>query len=289
MKAIAFAPGHISGFFEPVIYPNDLAKSGSRGAGICLSLGAVSEVSISESNKQSIEIYINKKPSPAPVTALAIKDIIGESKLKVVVNTTLQLPIGQGFGMSGAGALSAAIATAKLIGLTKEDALKAAHFAEVKSKTGLGDVLASFFGGLEVRKSPGLPPWGLIEHIPCKSDVVICVIGKKINTKDVLNDESKIEVIKEQGKYCIKKLLENPSVENFFRLSQIFTKKIGIADEKVIEAIEATKDYGMSSMSMLGNSVFAIGDTSELCRVLSKFGKLFICFVDNYGARLLEV
>ena len=44
MKATAFAPGHISGFFEPVYTP-DLSRSGSRGAGINISLGAFSEVS----------------------------------------------------------------------------------------------------------------------------------------------------------------------------------------------------------------------------------------------------
>ena len=40
MKATAFAPGHISGFFEPVFNP-DLSRTGSCGAGINISLGAI--------------------------------------------------------------------------------------------------------------------------------------------------------------------------------------------------------------------------------------------------------
>jgi len=44
MKTIAFAPGHISGFFEPV-YNANKAKTGSRGAGINVNLGAKSDVS----------------------------------------------------------------------------------------------------------------------------------------------------------------------------------------------------------------------------------------------------
>ncbi len=39
MKGIAFAPGHISAFFEPVYSEQDFDRSGSRGAGFSLSLG----------------------------------------------------------------------------------------------------------------------------------------------------------------------------------------------------------------------------------------------------------
>jgi len=289
MKAIGFAPGHISGFFEPVYHKEDFSRSGSRGAGINISLGALSEVFIEPSNKQSVDIYLNKKRSTASVSNYAIKYLIGKNKLKVLVKTILQLPMGQGFGMSGAGALSAALAVAQITGQSREEAVKAAHFAEIQYKTGLGDVLASSFGGLEIRKNAGLPPWGFIEHIPCKSDVVICVIGKKINTKNVLTDSKKANTIVEYGKYCTKKLLDKPSVENYFTLSQIFTNKTGLADKKVIDAINAANNHGNASMCMLGNSVYAVGNTPQLCRILCTFGKLYICFIDNYGARILEI
>jgi len=39
---------------------------------------------------------------------------------------------------------------------------------------------------------------------------------------------------------------------------------------------------------MLGNSVFAMGKINELYGVLSKFGKVYICSVDQAGARVLE-
>ena len=57
MKSTAFAPGHISGFFEPV-YNQDLSRTGSRGAGINISLGAVSEVFAENSTTQNFEIYV---------------------------------------------------------------------------------------------------------------------------------------------------------------------------------------------------------------------------------------
>ncbi|MCK5636898.1 MAG: hypothetical protein KAH91_05690, partial [Thermoplasmatales archaeon] len=276
MKATAFSPGHISGFFEPV-YNQDMSRTGSRGAGINISLGAISEVTAEGSAKQSFEIYINNKKTSAPVTNLAFKYMLGDNPLRVVVKTTMDLPIGQGFGMSAASALSATYALAKITNVSKNEAMKASHFAEVQLKTGLGDVIASCFGGIEIRKSAGLPPWGLIEHIPGKYDLVLCIIGKKLDTKKTLSDSTKASKIIEYGKYCTKKLCENPSIEHLFSLSQIFTKKTELADKRVLDAINAANQYGMASMCMLGNSVFAIGKTDELCKTLSSFGKVYMC------------
>ncbi len=288
MIAKAYAPGHISGFFEPVFHLNDLIRTGSRGAGVSISLGALSEVIVEESHTTNIKIYINDKKSSAQVTNLALKYIIGNNPLTVVVRTHLDLPIGQGFGMSAAGALSSCLAVCKCLGLSSENALKAAHMAEVQLRTGLGDVVSSFFGGLEIRKSPGLPPWGFIEHIPGNFDIVLCVIGKKIDTKKILSNDFIVKKISEYGRLCTKKLLENPSIENFFYQSQIFTKKTDLADKKTLQAIDLVKNFGVASMCMLGNSIFAAGKTKEISRVLSVFGKVYICCIDEYGAKILE-
>lgn len=288
MKAVAFAPGHISGFFEPVYMKQDITRTGSRGAGINISLGAISKVSADASTKQNFEIFINGKKSSAPVMHLALRHLVGNNPLKVVIKTELQLPIGQGFGMSAAGTLSASLALGKIAGSSNVDALKASHFAEVQLKTGLGDVLASSFGGVEIRKEAGLPPWGIIEHIPGRYELVLCVIGKKLDTQKILSDTIKAKDIVNYGRYCTKKLLENPSFENFFSLSQVFTKNTNLADKRVLESIKAADQFGMASMCMLGNSVFAAGKTDKLCEILSNFGKVYVCTVDECGARVIE-
>ncbi len=287
LKATAFAPGHISGFFEP-IYNQDLSRSGSRGAGISLTLGSLSEVTLENSTTQNIFTFINNKKTNTPVTKLALKLLIGENPFKIIVKTKNNLPYGQGFGMSAASAISATYALAKIIGVSKNEAMKASHFAEVTLRTGLGDVMASCFGGIEIRKSAGLPPWGVIEHIPGKFELVLCIVGKKLETKKILQDPKKSAKIIDYGKFCIKKIIENPSVENLFSLSQTFTKKTEIADKHVLDAIEAANNFGMASMCMLGNSVFAMGNTDELCKVLSAYGKVYVCSVDEGGARILE-
>ena len=95
MKTIAFAPGHISGFFEPVNNV-DKAKTGSRGAGINVNLGAISDVSIKESKNQVFEFYLNNKKLDFPVLYLAMKNMLGKNPVNVQVKTHLDLPLGQG-------------------------------------------------------------------------------------------------------------------------------------------------------------------------------------------------
>ncbi|MCK4347546.1 MAG: hypothetical protein KAW47_02915 [Thermoplasmatales archaeon] len=287
MRAVAFAPGHISGFFEPV-YNEDMAKTGSRGAGINVSLGAVSEVTVKDSKDQVFEIYINNKKSDSLVVRFALKNLIGEKPVHVIVNTHLELPVSQGFGMSAASAVSATYALAKISNASYADALKASHFAEVQLKTGLGDVLACCFGGIEIRRQPGIPPWGIIEHIPGKYDLVLCVVDKKMDTRKILSDSDKMKDVISCGRDCTRKLLESPTVGNLFSLSQVFTKKTNLVTKQVVEAIDAASEFGMASMCMLGNSVFAMGETDKLCERLKSFGRVFACTIDEHGARIVS-
>jgi pantoate kinase len=288
MKRIAFAPGHISAFFEPVYTGHNMDRSGSRGAGINISLGAVSQVTVKPASQHTIAISINGSSSNAPVTKLALNYLVGEIPLMITVDTMLDLPVSQGFGMSAGGALSSTLALADLLNLPRDKAVKAAHYAEVQLRTGLGDVIASSFGGIEIRREAGLPPWGMLEHIPGKYDIVVCVIGKEIETKKILSDAVRLREIASYGRYCTKKLLEKPSVEHLFSLAWEFTRKIGLADKMMLQAIEAANQYGMASMCMLGNSVFAMGDTPMLCKTLSVFGTVFCCTVDEGAARVLK-
>ena len=283
----AFAPGHISGFFEPVIFENDANRTGSRGSGLSISLGATSSVSVQPAKTQEIITYINMEKILLPVTSLTIQKLIGSSPLKIHVNTQLDLPIGQGFGMSAAGALSAALALTKILNIPTEKALAAAHFAEVNLHTGLGDAIGSSFGGIEIRREAGLPPWGSIEHIPGSYQVVLCIVDKEIPTHTILTNPSQMEKIKYFGQLCINKIVETPTVEMFFNLSKWFAQQTGLLSPKVSSALDAVRDFGQASQCMLGNSIFAIGNTDQLIQCLSIFGSIYVGSVDIQGARVI--
>ncbi|MEM4233414.1 MAG: hypothetical protein QXZ19_05525, partial [Thermoplasmata archaeon] len=76
-KARAFCPGHVTAFFE-VCRTRDPLSTGSRGAGICLSLGATSEVTFSEESGRSIEVTLDGRPVRAPVTVDAVSRLLGD-------------------------------------------------------------------------------------------------------------------------------------------------------------------------------------------------------------------
>jgi pantoate kinase len=287
MDAEAFSPGHITGFFE-IVYSQDLLSTGSRGAGLCLALGARSRVKVDHGQKQTVSIAINGELAEATVTKAALKRLLGNDKLHVEVATMLDLPQSQGFGMSAAGALSASLALAKLLGRDEHEAYEAAHIAEIENKTGLGDVSAIMKSGITIRTMPGLPPIGKVERIDGAPDVVLAAIGEKLLTKDVLTDPIKREAINKSGSEKVGQLLREPTLSRLMELSAQFAVETGLARKNVLSAMNAASKLGSASMSMLGNSVFAVGDIEGLTSVLSEFGKVWVTKVDTRGARVLH-
>jgi len=143
------------------------------------------------------------------------------------------------------------------------------------------------FGGIEIRKKAGLPPWGLIEHIPGAYPVVLCVIDKKIATQSILSNPSHMKKIQKYGNLCTNKILENPSMENMFTLAKWFATQTGLISPNIQSALNSIKNHANASQCMLGNSIFAIGDTEKIVQKLSNFGEVFVSSVDEQGARLI--
>jgi len=288
MRAKAFAPGHITGFFVIKDRHKDVRKKGSLGAGICLSKGAITAVNIKKSSQQKIVVFLNNKKSISNTTRFVAKKILGEKKYHVVIKSILQLPAYQGFGMSGAGALSTGLALNKALKLNLpfNEIVEIAHESEIFNKTGLGDVISQSVGGIEIRVKEGLPPYGEIKRIKWNHDIVLCVLGRGIKTRAVLNNQGYRKKINRYGNVCVKKMIKKASIENLFNLSYDFAMKTGLANKRIIRIIEEANKYGTSSQAMLGNSVFAIGDTEKLVRVLKNFGDVCVCSIGG-KARVL--
>jgi pantoate kinase len=286
MNARAFCPGHVTGFFQ-ICETKNILSTGSRGAGLCLSRGAVSSISVEEAQRQSVSIYLNGKKTAAEVTRAAIRRMIGSEKVKVKVRTALQLPQSQGFGMSAAGALSASIALADLLGRARHEAFEAAHIAEIQCRSGLGDVSAIWKGGITIRKKAGLPPIGEVQRIKGTPEVTLAVIGRKLLTMKVLADPAKRKAINRGGSRKVDELLHEPTLEKMMELSASFAFQSGLASRKTIDAMNAASKLGMASMAMLGNSVFAIGDSTGQAKVLKGYGEVWTCRVTTEGPRVL--
>jgi pantoate kinase len=147
----------------------------------------------------------------------------------------------------------------------------------------LGDVVTSYIGGLEIRKGPGIE--GEIEKIECRKKLIIAVVGKKIETKEILKNEKMVERINDVGKACLKEFLRNKSLENFFDMSLKFSFETGLADKKLQRILNEANKIDKAAMCMLGNSIIAIY-SKKMKKFLSPY-QHYECFIDNEGARIL--
>ena len=285
-RAIAFCPGHITGFFQVMEHDNILA-TGSRGAGFCTELGARSEVWMTD-GEGNIEVNIDGKPTFAPVTEYALRKLLRQEPYDLNVMTTLGMPVSQGFGTSAAGALSASLALSSLLERTSHEAFEAAHESEIVNHTGLGDVAALFRGGMTFRRKEGLPPLGRVDQFDGKPAVILCQVGKPMRTSDVLTDARMTARISSMGKKCLEEFELDPAVASFCRLSKRFTVETRIASQEALEAIAAAEAFGQASMSMLGNSIVAFGEMDQLEEVLREFGPTFRTEIDLQGPRLVQ-
>jgi pantoate kinase len=289
LKASAFVPGHVTGFFSIHDQSRKMRHRGSRGVGICLSKGVHTVVGITGSIRQSIDVFINDQMIDAPLTKYAVQRLLGNDPLKIIIYVTLELPGSQGFGMSGAGVLSSCLAVAEALEreFQENEIICAAHEAEVKFNTGLGDVISQSMGGIVMRNMEGCPPFGVVDQMETtEKEIVLCVIGEGLPTKDVITDPVQKRKINDYGDSFLRDLQRNPTLEEAMRLSYKFSKDTGLLTKPLEEPITKANEHGLASMSMLGNSVFAVGDKDKLAEVLGEFGEIYICTVDNQGMRI---
>jgi pantoate kinase len=300
-EAKAFAPGHITGFFQICDRPNDPLLKGSRGAGVSIARGVATKVRVEKSAKTSVKVIINDDVTDsAPVSehvANAILSLAGES-YKILVEHDVKVPIGCGFGSSGAGALSLALALneALNLNLSRLEAAQIAHVAEVECKTGLGTVIAETFGGLEIRVKPGAPGVGQIKSVPIDEDyIVACLNLDSIQTREILTEENFRQRINKFGGTLVDKLVRHPTPSNFMALSRRFAEHVGLISKRLRAVLKEADGAGLTcSMAMLGETAFSIvkrDRAEEVHEIFSKHAPferdVIVADIDFKGARLL--
>lgn len=299
---MAFSPGHITGLFQICDQPTDPLLKGSRGAGVSISNGVTTRVSLKPSSKSSFKIRINKIPTKsAKVSEHVTNSFLSRVRedYTIFVEHKVTVPIGSGFGSSGAGALSLALALNEVLdlGLSRTEAAQVAHVAEVKCKTGLGTVIAETSGGVEIRVEPGAPGIGKIKPILVNDDyAVVCLNFGKLSTKRNLSDERTRHHINESGKELIDKLITHPNIPDFMVFSRVFAEGVGLISPRMRKVLEETDSTSITcSMAVFGETIFSIIKQNETKGILEIFRKhapsknhAFITEIDFKGARLID-
>lgn len=262
MKSIvkAFAPANISCFFKIHTHKNP-RLSGSSGLGFTLNKGVI--VSVSKAKKTGMSF--NKKNISFP-TVKGVLDVLTKEKLRVEI--TSKLPLGCGFGLSGASALATAYAVNKLLNLkkTKKKLAIIVHTEEVRNKTGLGDVVNQYYGGclVKFRTSADFK----VVRLPMSKIPVCWTSFGRLSTKKVLANQTARKLINKAGRRALRAveiLLKSKKTIQFrdiITISRTYALESGLLRHpKTIQTIKAIEDRGGStSMIMLGNAVFS--DTS---------------------------
>ncbi|MDX8551018.1 pantoate kinase [Methanospirillum purgamenti] len=277
----AFCPGHISGYFLPVIHENP-DKSGSIGGGLVLSEGV--RVVARQNPISSVKIFKSDKtglPEQIGDTSPVIMDLLKKMSVHAAIETTCYLPIGSGYGMSAAALLGTAHAVNSLfnLGLSSHDCIKIAHQVEVMHRTGLGDVSACQSGGAVIRKTPG--PDGEIRRLMDLRPIYAITLGP-IKTSSILTSPSWMDKISKAFPDYIPE-----TVDELFLASREFAEKSGLISEEVRTVLKVCDDNRvLASMTMLGCGVFAIGKTAEA--ILNMFGEVYRLTLSPGGPRILH-
>ncbi|MBI2442680.1 MAG: hypothetical protein HYV40_02085 [Candidatus Levybacteria bacterium] len=252
----AFVPGNISCFFKP--YPQKNPRwSGSYGLGFTVNEG----VKVTVSMARKTEIFFNEKKIDLPTVSFVINKL---TKNPVHISITSQLPLGSGFGLSGASALATAYALNKLLklGKTKKQLAVLAHTADAFEKTGLGDVVNQYFGGFLLKTQPSSKFQA--EKFSTTNIPIYWYSFGTLLTKGVLSSKDLLETIDKSADRALMAIehlrkLNGITLAEILDISYEFVKTSRLLrDERTSEMIEKIRaDGGHASMIVVGNAVMS--------------------------------
>ena len=304
-----FVPSHITGFFSIFDNENPLLK-GSLGAGVLLDKGVITEIdkieeSDSNAPSKDLSIIINGKNDEYNEVIIRKtidfmdndfnKEEIQFNLDNIVINQTIQVPIGCGFGTSAASAIGTSICINEYfnLGLSIEECGQYAHLAEVSLGTGLGDVIAELSKGIVLRTNVGAPGYGEVKSIvpheksgfgvfeSLKSDfyVITKTLGE-ISTASIIENEKHKKVITDVGleiqdefnrkddgiiigskfknKFNVavdSEFNEEETIKKFMKSSLAFAKKTHLINDDLLKIVHQL--HG----KVLGSSVAMLGNT----------------------------
>ena len=247
----------MSGIFKVIADP-DPAKAHSLGWGFTVSDGV--EVTVSRLDSGASVVDFNGGRIEFPTVIDATRRLT-DQPLSIDIQT--KLPLSSGFGLSGASAFAACIATDALMGIGKSkfELASIAHVAEVENLTGLGDVCAQHMGGCLVKVAEGNPLDAV--RIPLAPQPVYWRYFGAISTKEVLADDSSHSRINAAADAALETIAKLMRGDQSGLLNQLMDVALGFAtssgllqDGRVKSGIaQARAAGGAATMIMLGNAV----------------------------------
>lgn len=252
---------HLTGLFEINDQSSNLYEIGSRGAGISIQRGVTT--AIKESDSSSVIVQFNGQPQSVAnslITREIIKLLIPEeNQTDFQIHHQFDVPLRSGFGASAAGAVGTAFCINEYfkLGLNDLELFQAAHKAEVITKSGLGDVIGLFQGGLEVRTREGAPGYGETISMQKDDDWKIATLSLgTLSTSSVLSDPLKRLSVNAASSTLIDRLIENPLFTEFIRYCSEFTRNVQLWSPQLRTILDNLPRSIIGAQIMLGDALF---------------------------------
>jgi len=279
----------------------DPLRIGAHGGGFVISEGVTAKVEVKKAEANRISVYINGKLAPeAKTSETVVKKILGRAEVayEVRVEHNVEVPIGAGYGASGAGALAVGLALneALALKLTYNEVGRIAHVAEVECKTGLGTVAPLMLGGAVVTVKSGGPGLCLIDRIPLKPNYrIVSGCFGPIATKTVLASPRVRRRVNRFGRRTLNDILQDTSIENFMASCKKFAAEVGLMSIRVRRLIDAMEKAGAigATQNMVGEAAHALVEEERMKNVVGAAGrlmsseKIYTAKIDLAGARLI--
>jgi pantoate kinase len=293
-----FAPGHLTGLFQICDQAADPLQKGSRGSGVSLDIGVYTRVTAEPADATGWSIKINGKQTDG---AFVSENVLSKFSRRmpphaISVEHFVETPAVAGFGSSGGGVLSLALALneASGAGLTDVEAAQIAHVAEIECKTGLGSVFAAVRGGFGVLTKPGAPGIGDAVSYPDRESLrVVYLHFGPIPTREALSNPALRTKINEFGGRFVDELSRRPTPERFMRFSRQFTEHIGLVTPRLRAVFDKMDAASYTfTMAMFGEVAFSVLEKGRAVEAAKLIEESFpgceavIVGIDEDGAKI---
>ena len=294
--ATAFCPAHITGFFKAELDKEDSKQLGSVGAGFSIQKGVKTTVTIRNKTKHDISNFTIKvngfESGDMRVSEVVLNKFSTKGKFVDIIHE-IDVPVGYGFGSSAAVALSLSIALNDALEckLSKIKVAQIAHDVEIECKTGLGDVLASYYGGFEIRDKSGAPGIGHVQKITLNKISIIMICFSPISTSKFIKE--RLPQINGLGGKMVNKLLESKNYEHFQEMSLEFAKYVDVMTPRMQKVVnELSKNNIKCGIALFGETIFSMipkENENKILKILEKYsdGIIIKSELDDTGARVL--
>ncbi len=303
MESTAFCPAHVTGFFKAYLEKDNQKtpeKIGSMGAGFSIREGVTTHINILPKINQNSNFKITTigyESDKTDVSEYVLNEFLKLGNFEDMffdIRHEITIPVGYGLGSSSAVALSLSYALDHVLKTKLDHTMigQIAHNAEINCNTGLGDVLASYHGGFEIRIKPGAPGIGQVEKINPGEITIIMICFSPISTNKFIKE--RLSQINGLGGKMVTKLLESKNYEHFEDMSLEFAKYIQVMTLRMENLIQELSLNGIKcGVALFGETVFTMipkEKEEKVLQILKKYPEAIIIKseLDNQGARVLN-